>query len=379
MPDATDYVHAGPGTLMGTLLRKFWQPVALAADVAPSAAIPIRVLNEDLTLYRGDSGASHLIAFRCAHRGTQLSTGWVEGDCIRCFYHGWKYDHTGQCVEMPAEDPSFPPKVKIRSYPAREYAGLIFAYLGDGESPAFPYRAELDRDYGVRWADKRIWPCNWFQRIENSVDAAHVSFVHRDSSFGDAVTTAVPELEYEETGWGIRQIATRSPENVRISEIHWPNCNHIVTPPYCITGPYPWTDLFNWFVPVDDETSAMFSARCAPLRGEVAQQFADAIAGHLRYDAPADEEALFSGRLAPQDTPDPVAAQDYIAQLGQGRVADRVHERLGRSDRGVIFLRQLFRREMEAIGQNRPGKQWQVRQGFAYLPVPPRVPQAPDV
>src|SRR5215831_4552107 len=131
--DYTDFAHAGPGTLARRYLRRFWHPVHLAADLPAGHAKPIRIMSEDLTLYRGEGGTPHLVAYRCAHRGTQLSTGWVEGDCIRCFYHGWKYDHTGQCVEMPAEDPSFPPKVKLRSYPVEEYLGLIFAYLGEGE------------------------------------------------------------------------------------------------------------------------------------------------------------------------------------------------------------------------------------------------------
>src|SRR3954451_8659959 len=134
----TDFVHTGPGTLAGRYLRSFWQPVALSQDLPAGRALPIRIMSEDFTLYRGESGTPHLVAFRCAHRGTQLSTGWVEGDDLRCFYHGWKYDETGQCVEMPAEDPSFPPKVKIRSYPVQEYLGLIFAYLGEGEPPALP-------------------------------------------------------------------------------------------------------------------------------------------------------------------------------------------------------------------------------------------------
>ncbi|HZU05115.1 MAG TPA: Rieske 2Fe-2S domain-containing protein, partial [Chloroflexota bacterium] len=129
--DYRDFVHTGPGTLMGRYLRRFWHPVYVAEELPPGRAVPIRIMSEDFTLYRGESGAPHLLAFRCAHRGTQLSTGWVEGDCIRCFYHGWKYDASGQCVEMPAEDPSFPPKVRIRSYPTQEYLGLIFAYLGD--------------------------------------------------------------------------------------------------------------------------------------------------------------------------------------------------------------------------------------------------------
>src|SRR5262249_43556868 len=127
----TDYVHTGPGTLAGRYLRRFWHPVYLARDLAPGHARPLRIMSEDFTLFRGGGGTPHLWAFRCAHRGTQLSTGWVEGDCIRCFYHGWKYDGSGQCVEQPAEDAGFAQKVKIKSYPCEEYLGLIFAYLGD--------------------------------------------------------------------------------------------------------------------------------------------------------------------------------------------------------------------------------------------------------
>src|SRR3954471_18262425 len=120
---------------MGRILRMYWQPVAMAEDVIQKKAIPTRIMNEDLTVYQGESGQYYVVDFRCAHRGTQLSTGWVEGDCLRCFYHGWKYDGSGQCVEMPAEDASSPPKVRIKSYPTREYAGLIFAYFGEGEPP----------------------------------------------------------------------------------------------------------------------------------------------------------------------------------------------------------------------------------------------------
>src|SRR4051812_30235586 len=94
----TDFAHVGPGTLAGRFLRSFWQPVYLASDLPAGQAKPLRILGEDFTLYRGEAGAPHVVAYRCAHRGTQLSAGWVEGDQIRCFYHGWKYDHTGQCV-----------------------------------------------------------------------------------------------------------------------------------------------------------------------------------------------------------------------------------------------------------------------------------------
>src|SRR4029434_6082533 len=109
----SDYEHTGPGTLAGRYLRLYWQPVAVSSDIASGRARPIRVMSEDLTLYRGESGDVHLLAFRCAHRGTQLSTGWVEGDELRCFYHGWKYDGSGQCTEQPAEPEPFCSRIKI--------------------------------------------------------------------------------------------------------------------------------------------------------------------------------------------------------------------------------------------------------------------------
>ena len=105
--DWTDFDHTGPGTLAGRYLRLFWQPVFIGTDLPAGRAKPIRIMSEDFTLYRGESGQAHCVAFRCAHRGTQLSTGWVEGDEIRCFYHGWKYDGTGQCTEQPAEPEPF--------------------------------------------------------------------------------------------------------------------------------------------------------------------------------------------------------------------------------------------------------------------------------
>src|SRR5204862_7802724 len=125
-PEWTDFVHTGPGTLAGRYLRLFWQPVFRSQDVAAGRAMPIRVMSEDLTLYRGEGGGLHVLDFRCAHRGTQLSTGWVEGDTIRCRYHGWQYDGAGQCVGQPAEPAPFCEKVRIRSYPVQEYLGLIF-------------------------------------------------------------------------------------------------------------------------------------------------------------------------------------------------------------------------------------------------------------
>src|SRR6266545_6845813 len=101
--DWSDFVHTGPGTLAGRYLRTFWHPVFRSQDLKPGKTAPIRIMSEDFTLYRGESGTAHAVAFRCAHRGTQLSTGWVEGENIRCRYHGWMYDAGGQCLQQPAE------------------------------------------------------------------------------------------------------------------------------------------------------------------------------------------------------------------------------------------------------------------------------------
>src|SRR5215208_1779019 len=124
-------------TLMGKLLRSFWQPIAISDQLSNGTALPVRIMGEDLTLYRGTSGKPSLVDGRCAHRCTVLHTGWVQGDQIRCMYHGWLYDGTGQCLEMPAEKGGRPESVKIKAYPVRDYFGLVFAFMGDGAAPEF--------------------------------------------------------------------------------------------------------------------------------------------------------------------------------------------------------------------------------------------------
>ena len=177
--DYTDFHHTGPGALAGRYLRMFWQPVYHSDDLPSGHAKPIRIMSEDFTLFRGEGGVPHLLAFRCAHRGMQLSPGWIEGDCIRCFYHGWKYDGSGQCVEQPAEPKPFSQKVRIASYPVREYLGLIFAYLGEGEPPPFPRYPEFEDIEGLFEIDSYTRDCNFFNNVENGGDVAHLGFVHR--------------------------------------------------------------------------------------------------------------------------------------------------------------------------------------------------------
>ena len=355
--------QTGPGTDMGRLLRRFWQPVAVSQTLKHGRAVPLRVLGEDLTLYRGESGTAHLVAGRCAHRRTVLHTGWVQGDEIRCIYHGWKYAGTGQCTEAPAEGTAAAARIKIAGYPVHEYCGLIFAYLGEGPAPAFdlPRKDAFERPNLILRARIQSWPCNWFQMIENSLDAVHVSFVHlagKVGPFGEAVTATIPKLEYSETDAGIRQVATRSTANIRVSDWSFPNNNHIVTPGR--TKDAPWVHRGVWNVPVDDTNTYKVGLYAITSQGPEADR--DTLEHFEKYGDynPADHhDDLFYQKRWPEDpslqlTP----AQDYVAMMGQGTIVDRTQERLGQSDAGIMLLRKIFWREMEALREGRPMKAW---------------------
>jgi 5,5'-dehydrodivanillate O-demethylase len=366
--------RTSPGTPTGSLLRSFWQPVALSKDVAAGKARAIRIMGEDLTLYRGESGRAHLVGQRCAHRLSLLHTGWVEGDRIRCIYHGWQYDGTGQCVERPAEKDTAPPKIRIAGYPVQEYCGLVFAYMGEGPAPDFdlPRKDAFERTGGIAFARAEPWPCNWFQQIENSLDATHVSFVHRIGivgTFGGAVTQAIPELEYQETDAGIRQIATRGKGNVRISDWTFPNNNHIILPSF--TKDDPWVDVGIWVVPVDDAAATRFLIYAVPpATPEVHAKFTRFFEQSGDYN-PADhhDELFVRGKYPTDPLVELTSAQDYVAVMGQGAIVDRAQEHLGRSDKGVIFLRRLFWRELEGMRTRGPVKKWRRLEHSVQLPI----------
>jgi 5,5'-dehydrodivanillate O-demethylase oxygenase subunit len=361
--------QTGPDTDMGRLLRKFWQPVAVSHSVKPGTARPLRVMGEDLTLYRGESGRAYLVAGRCAHRLTVLHTGWVQGEEIRCIYHGWKYAGSGQCTEAPAEGPGTAAHIKIAAYPLQEYCGLIFAYMGGDATPEFdlPRKEAFEQPNLLVYARIQVWPCNWFQMIENSLDAVHVSFVHlagKVGPFGEAVTAAIPKLEYAETDAGIRQIARRSESNVRVSDWSFPNNNHIVTPGR--TKDAAWVHRGVWSVPMDDTHTYKVGVYAIPSAGADADR---ATIEHFEkygdYNPADHHDELFVDKTWPEDpslqlTP----AQDYVAMMGQGAIVDRTQETLGQSDAGILLLRRIFWREMEAMRNGKPTKAWR-RQAHA--------------
>ncbi len=367
--------RCGPGTEMGTLLRRFWHPVATAQSVKPGSARRIRILGEDLTLYRGQSGAPYLVAGNCPHRRTQLDTGWVQGEEIRCIYHGWRFDGAGRCTEAPAEGIETASKIRITHYPVREYAGLLFSYLGVGDPPAELFDLQRKPSYEAGdvliLAREQTWPMNWFQQVENSLDAVHVSFVHRAGKigpFGEAVTSSIPALEYLETEAGIRQVATRAAGNVRVSDWTFPNYNHIVTPGMTKDGP--WVHRGVWNVPVDDFSTLKFGAYAIPSQGDAANKL---VYAHFEqygdYNPAEHHDALYKGEWPTDPFLQLTAAQDYVAISGQGRVVDRTKERLGKSDAGIVLLRRIFWRELEALRAGGNPKVWRKLASDPELPV----------
>ena len=361
----SDFVHTGPGTLAGRFMRMFWQPVYRSQDFAAGKVVPVRIMGEDFTLYRGESGAAHLLAPRCAHRETQLSVGQVEGDCIRCFYHGWKYEASGQCVEQPAEDASFAGKIRIRSYPVEEYLGLVFAYLGEGTPPLLPRFTEFEID-GVLEVETFLRPCNYFNDLDNACDPLHVTFVHGDSRidinrFIDAANLRAEENEF---GLSVTMPRTTHGGGLRINQYGMPNIQMLKLPPVD-QAESEWRDFLSWRVPVTDYEYVSFNLNMVHINGDDASRYkaarteafakATATAGELAPD-------VLAGRTVIEEVkhriPDVVRLQDDVVLVAQGVIPDRSQDHLGRSDVGVILLRKIWRRELEALDKGQLLKGW---------------------
>ena len=193
----------GAGTAMGNLLRRYWHPIAAATQLDENPVKRVRLLGESLVLYRDRKGQMGLISDTCAHRRVNLAYGIPEFEGLRCCYHGWLYDETGQCLEMPAEpeDTTFPSRVKIAAYPVQELCGLIFAYLGPAPAPLLPRWDMFVWDNVLRDIGFQEIPCNWLQMQENNVDPAHLQWLH--GYFSNYVLERVgrPDLRWRNAGF----------------------------------------------------------------------------------------------------------------------------------------------------------------------------------
>jgi 5,5'-dehydrodivanillate O-demethylase len=333
-------------------------------DLAAGRAYPLRIMSEDFTIYRGEGGTPHVVGPRCAHRRTQLSVGWVEGDCIRCFYHGWKYDGGGKCVEQPAESEGFAKDVRIASYPTREYLGLIFAYLGEGEPPEFPRYPELETE-GILEVESFLRACNYFSDLDNACDPLHVTYVHQGSRIDVNRNIDIRNIEAEESSFGVTIKVRRSETGgLRLNLFGMPNIALLRLPP-TDSNETSWREFISWRVPQDDHHYMSFNLNRVHITGRAAEQYAQRRAERLA-GAPSSTtqfaELVLSGKATIDElrskVPDIVRLQDDVVLTAQGSIPDRQNEYLGRSDVGVIILRRIWRRELDAFAQKKPLKQW---------------------
>jgi 5,5'-dehydrodivanillate O-demethylase len=370
-PDAArqpdiDLATSRRGTPGGIFLRQFWHAVHRGQDLAAGQAKPIRIMGEGYALYRGMSGHAQIIDYRCPHRGAQMHLGWVEDDAIRCVYHGWKYDCSGQCVEQPAEEAGFARKVRIGTYPTREYLGLIFGYFGDGEPPPFPHFPHRATEGLIQVWNVELVPCNYLQSFENSMDEVHVAFTHQPGGSHAKLAADLPVITAEETDWGMLRFGTRKTGKVRQTLHYAPNLTRVVVPPLAgMDGVGGWTEIYFNFTPVDDQNHLWLITSHVEVTGKDAEAYR---AKRAEYDskvaaAPPVMQLvndIWSGKLRFADAahPDLAIVQDIAVQAGQGRIEDRERERLGRSDAGLILWRKILARELRAIAEGRPRKCW---------------------
>ena len=359
-----DLVAAGPGTPAGRYLRCFWQPVYHCADIRPGEAKPLRIMSESFTLYRGESGALHLVAPFCPHRGLRLSAGHVESDALRCLYHGWKFDHDGRCLEQPAEDKPFAQRIRIRSYPVREYLGLVFAFLGEGEAPEFPRYPEFEHFDGMLEVDSYRRDCNYFQNIDNALDHCHLQFVHSEVAkvaLNDVVMAG--SIKVEESEWGLSMTFTRKDGQLFISQFGMPNMIQVAALP--VDAEMGWKESLFWWVPIDDDWHMQFGINTVRATGEAARRISEKRQARRReIDQPHQRvaEDVIAGRIRLREVDpkrcDLVKLQDDVAQVGQMRIVDRGLEHLGSTDIGVVKIRRLWRRELQAMAEGRAPRRW---------------------
>ncbi len=364
-----DFAPSGPDSVGGRYLREFWHPVALSRDLEAGKAMPIHVMGERFTLYRGAAGTPHVVGFRCAHRSAQLSIGWVRDDCIQCMYHGWKYDGDGKCVERPGEKRSGRfAEADIPAYPTREHLGLVYAYFGDAVAPAFP-PFEGYKEVGMIENHALDFPSNWFQTMENHFDETHIAFVHSFSGSHDDLDRRfeLPDIKVCETDFGMVR-ETRVPgSEMRTTLYLLPNIMRILIPTFGelarIGG---WRDSYIILVPTDDENHRVFFTQNVHVEDdetdafvEMHERFRERVAQYPPITDLAHE--ILAGKLHITDCLDHpylLLLEDAITQGGQGQMVDRNLEFLGRTDRGVVAMRKVFDRELRAVAAGEPTKEW---------------------
>jgi 5,5'-dehydrodivanillate O-demethylase len=347
----------GPGTPAGELLRRYWQPVAIAQELTPENPTAfVRMLGEDLVLFLDRSGNVGLLAEHCAHRGASLLYGRVEERGIACAYHGWLYDTKGNCLETPAEpaDSRFHLTVRQRAYPVQKFIGLYWAYLGPEPAPLIPpidgwVRTDGRRKVGLR---PRL-DCNRLQAMENSVDSAHLQILHQTTGN----RTPSPTLSRPGGGSGRTPASTTRGfiDDIASHEFYeYPfgmikkrtfTSGFVEEHPLIFPNILRQGDGTHIRVPIDDTHTRIFDVRFVPTEdGSIVGDEEPSIREFRPFKTPLDTLHPFT-----RFRMDEVPAQDYMAWETQGTFANRLVERLATSDRGVVMYREMLKREIERV------------------------------
>ncbi|MBM2810278.1 MAG: Rieske protein [Chloroflexi bacterium] len=356
--------RVGPGTPMGEMMRRYWHPIAASSQLSERGTRPVRLLCEDLVLYRDRSGAIGLVAQRCPHRRAGMIFGIPEQEGLRCAYHGWLWDATGRCLEQPfeqTEDPNstFKDRVTIKAYPVEEYAGMIWAYLGPQPAPLIPHWDVFEMENVARDIGATVIPCNWLQCMENSLDPVHVEWLHQ--YFSDYVLERLgrPDLKRRAVRNGKRDESVLKHEKIGFTvfdhgitkrrvlvgsteaDADWAVGHPAVFPNYLRA-----INAFQIRVPIDDSHTwhvwytyyhqgpGVTVDRNAPI------PFYDVPAATLAADGQPEWPFL-----------DNNSGQDMSMWYTQGDIADREEEHLGYSDKGVIIYRNLLKENMEKVAR----------------------------
>ena len=368
--------QTGPGTPAGRLFRSYWLPALLASELPENDCPPVRVklLSERMVAFRDSKGRLGLIDEFCAHRGVSLWFGRNEQDGLRCPYHGWKYDHTGQCIEVPSEpvESGFCNKIKLKSYPLVERGGVLWTYMGPPEKkPPLPEWEFAMVPPESSFMSKRTQECNWLQALEGGIDSSHVSFLHRgelntDPLFRGAhanqynLKDSRPVFEVVESAGGLYIGARRNADHGnyywRITQWVMP-CFTMIPP----RGNHPVHGHF--WVPIDDENCWAWSFDYRPDRALTADERRAMEEGkgiHVKYvpgtfrpaankdnDYLMDREAQKAGRTF--SGVEGIAMQDASLQESMGPVVDRTKENLISTDNGIIMCRHRLLRAVKAL------------------------------
>ncbi len=380
--DNEKLTRVGSGTPMGALMRRYWTPALLSSEIAEPDGAPVRIrlLGESLVAFRDTAGRVGVLDEFCAHRRASLFLGRNEEGGLRCVYHGWKYDVTGRCVELPTEpaDSDFKDTIQLTAYPTVEHGGVVWAYLGTGDAPP-PPRFEWTGLGPDQRVVTRTWQeCNWLQALEGGIDSAHASALHvvldpasgRAGLWGLWAEPAVLKDEVEATDYGHVYASMRPLDEAR----HWVKLYHYVMPfhtffPFELGGDGETLQPIvngHMFVPMDDENTMVYnwigkrgadalepdererlewSRGRAP--GEIGEGFRKTRNRDVDWlvDRDVQRTATFSGI-------DGINNQDHAVQESMGPIVDRTREHLGTTDAAVIATRRILLGTLRRDGGN---------------------------